>query len=633
MSYKAACAWMVLVGVMIAVVSRAAAEQDKEQVSERRGAGANQKLPRDVVQLVRSEAAMAELVSRRRAELEAQLASGTVRDEAERLPLYQQLALCDLLEQRYDEALKHIEKIRALEEKPGRRLVAGLFAQSMIAARGQVSTGPASTEYRQAFRRELARRLRELPWMLVAEEIQQIAAELEALSEEGIFAALRAGVQPALERGEPLSSEQVTALLQAYFQLRERLPLREQILQVLHEAMEAHREPLPDIWPARSVRLSADEPLNYVTMAVWDTGVDVELFKPVLQVNPTDWLDGLDNDDNGYVDDFYGIAFDADGRPVPELLPPLGEVAERFGELTGYLEGLFDLEAGIESAPARALRQHLDRLPAGELPRFLEELNLAADYVHGTHVAGIMIDGNPWARLVIARLTFVRRFASVAGAAEWAQRRAEMYRGTVEYLRQRRVRAVNMSWAESLREVEKALEAGGFVAGNAERRELAAKIFAVQREALEKAIRDAREILFVCAAGNGESEAVGETIPAGLSLPNLLVVGAVDRSGAPAGLTGFGPTVQVWANGMEVESVIPGGRRLKLSGSSMAAAAASNLAGKLLAIDPSLKPPELIQLICEGAEPRTAGSRQILLLNPKRSVELVRKRLVKPAGD
>jgi len=629
---------ILLAALVVGTAGCAAVDQGKPQVTqpaEHRGdSGAARKpQPADVVELVRSQAAMAELVSRRRAELEAQLASGTVQDQAGRLRLYQQLVLCDLLEQRYDEALKRIEKIRALEEKPGRRLVAGLFAQSMIAARGQVSTGPVSPEYRQAFQRELARRLRELPWTLVAEEIQEIAAELEALSEDGILAALRAGVQPTLDRGEPLSSEQVTALLQAHFQLRERLPLREPILQVLNETIKAHREPLPDIWPARSVRLSADEPLNYVAMAVWDTGVDVELFKPILQVNPTDWLDGLDNDDNGYVDDFYGIAYDADGRPVPELLLPLGEVAQRFGQLMGHLEGLFDLEAGIESAPARVLQQHLDRLPPEKLPRFLEELNLAADYVHGTHVAGLMVDGNPWARLIVARLTFDRRSMPVARAAEWAQRRAEMYRETVEYLRQRRVRVVNMSWAESLRDIEKSLEAHAVGGSISERRDSARKIFAIQREALEKAIRDAREILFVCAAGNGDGEAAAETIPAAFSLPNLLVVGAVDRSGAPASLTSFGPTVQVWANGVEVESVIPGGRRLKLSGSSMAAAAASNLAGKLLAIDPSLKPPELIRFICEGAEPRTAGSRQILLLNPKRSVELVRKRLVKPPGD
>jgi subtilisin family serine protease len=95
-------------------------------------------------------------------------------------------------------------------------------------------------------------------------------------------------------------------------------------------------------------------------------------------------------------------------------------------------------------------------------------------------------------------------------------------------------------------------------------------------------------------------------------------VGAVDKAGDEASFTSYGPTVVVDANGYEVESYIPGGDRLKMSGTSMASPNVANLAAKILAVNPKLKPPEVIDIIRKTAEKTADGRRN--LIDPKKAV-------------
>jgi subtilisin family serine protease len=78
----------------------------------------------------------------------------------------------------------------------------------------------------------------------------------------------------------------------------------------------------------------------------------------------------------------------------------------------------------------------------------------------------------------------------------------------------------------------------------------------------------------------------------------------------------------VYADGYEVESYVPGGSRMKLSGTSMASPNVANLAAKLIALDPSLTPVQVIELIKKGAT--TSEDGRLHLIDPKASVALLK---------
>jgi subtilisin family serine protease len=78
----------------------------------------------------------------------------------------------------------------------------------------------------------------------------------------------------------------------------------------------------------------------------------------------------------------------------------------------------------------------------------------------------------------------------------------------------------------------------------------------------------------------------------------------------------------VHASGYQVDSFVPGGSRLKLSGTSMAAPNVVNLAAKLFALDPSLTPGKVIELIRRGASTSDDGRGH--LIDETRSVRLLK---------
>lgn len=77
----------------------------------------------------------------------------------------------------------------------------------------------------------------------------------------------------------------------------------------------------------------------------------------------------------------------------------------------------------------------------------------------------------------------------------------------------------------------------------------------------------------------------------------------------------------VHANGYEVDSYLPGGTRMKLSGTSMASPNVANLAAKLFTLDPTLTPPQVIELIRKSATTSVDGRRH--LIDPKAAVVLL----------
>jgi subtilisin family serine protease len=202
-----------------------------------------------------------------------------------------------------------------------------------------------------------------------------------------------------------------------------------------------------------------------------------------------------------------------------------------------------------------------------------------------------------------------------------------MFLETVQYFQDNGVRVVNMSWGGSLRSIENALEANGVGDSPADRKAFARELYDITNAALRRAIRETPEILYVTSAGNSDNDVrFDEFYPSSYDYPNLLTVGAVDQAGDETSFTSLGK-VDIYGNGFEVESYVPGGNRIAYNGTSMASPQVMNLAGKLLALYPQLTVAELKALILDAADEKDLEARTIRLLNPRASLDLARERL------
>jgi subtilisin family serine protease len=192
-----------------------------------------------------------------------------------------------------------------------------------------------------------------------------------------------------------------------------------------------------------------------------------------------------------------------------------------------------------------------------------------------------------------------------------------------EYFRSRNVRVVNLSWGDQPSEFESWIDKTGGGGDPAARKANASRLFHLWSDAVKAAIQSCPNTLFIVAAGNSDSDpGFDDDIPASFHLPNLIAVGAVNQAGDETSFTSFGDSVVVDANGYEVDSGIPGGSRLRFSGTSMAAPNVVNLAAKLFALDPSLTPDKVIHLIRAGASDSPDGRRH--LIDERKSVDLLK---------
>jgi hypothetical protein len=561
-------------------------------------------------EMVKDPVAFAKFAGAVRHDVESVLAEYEIDDKATERGLLGELATIDFLEGKYDAALARSNEVRALQEKPADKLLSGLQTRAMVAA---LKTGAPlnSPAYLAAVGKGVAAELAPMPYPVIENDIKSSKERAQLIGETLVLGRIREVLQPVADKSGALSSDLAPGIISARFALVAVLPLKQTMTETYTAYLAAHKVDKPDIWAARNVALPADGPGKPVTIAIWDSGVDIALFKDKLAGAP------------GKPEI---IAFDKYSNPSSgNLMPIPAALQEKVPTLKARLKGFSDLQSNIESPEADEIQHFLSTLRQDQYKSTIEEISLAGDYVHGTHVAGIAVDGNPFARLVVARIEFgYTMLPDPCPSQALVERDARNAQTYVDFLKKNGVRVVNMSWGGSELDEEHDLEVCGIGKTTEERKALARTWFDIGKAALTKAMASAPEILFVAAAGNSNQDAsFSESIPAGIELANLLVVGAVDKAGDEAPFTSYGKTVKVDANGYQVDSVIPGGSHLALSGTSMAAPEVTNLAAKILAVRPGLSPTDVVKLIVETSDKTEDGRR--VLINPKKAVALAEK--------
>jgi len=574
-----------------------------------------------VSELYADEEAFREFTTLVRADIKKVLTTYEIEDSKTLRGYYGTLLALDMMDSAYERALDKVRRIRELHDKTANRLTSGLVTEAII--RTYIEASPDGVLDKELFVRYLSQAVDTLPWEIVQERIEELKGQMDLFSDNFILGIIQGQFDPVVEKVGQISNDIAERLISLRYIHDFQLPLKEQIIFVLEKYIAVNRFEKKDIWQERNVVLSEEDRLNPVLIAIWDTGVDTSIFRGQLFVNPEEKFNNEDDDSNGFIDDVNGIAYDLQEEKTPEILYPLGDAEERLPQLKAFVKGFFDIQSAVESPEAAALKKRISGMEPEEVKSLFEDLMRIALYAHGTHVAGVAVEGNPYARIMTIRFTVDYHTIPIAPTIELSQKMARAYKESIEYMQAHGVRVVNMSWGGTLRGTERDLEANGIGENAEERARLAREMFDIEKETLFEAMKNAPEIMFVNAAGNDNDDvAFADYYPAAFELANLLVVGAVDKAGDGTSFTSFGTTVDIYANGYEVESYLPGGDRLAASGTSASSPNAANLAAKLFALDPSLTPSEVIALIKGGAEPNAEG---LPVMNPKRSADLLEK--------
>jgi len=490
---------------------------------------------------------------------------------------------------------------RTLQDKAGARLASGvltdLFAQQRMEQRDAGWLGA-----------EVERRYGAMAWADVHDIVKSSKGSIETFNPELLRGAFQAQLDAVARNGQMTVPDGVlAAILNARMQMELLGPNKAAVVQGLQAVIDANTQAVAraDIWTPRTFSIAAHAKASPVVVAVWDSGVDLALFKPAAA---------------------RGVAFDDDAQPAKDLLRPLGDAQARWPQLRGLVKGAMDQRAALDTPESQQFRATLAGLKAEEVKTFSEDMNLAGLYVHGTHVAGIAVDGNPFAQVYAATMLWNHLAVPSKPSEARSRATAAAYKTIVQGFKEAGVRVVNMSWRYGPGAYEGMMAFHNLGGTPEARKQEALRLFKIERDALQEAIATAPDIFFVAGSGNEDNSAdFQDYIPAGLELPNLITAGAVDRAGQETSFSTFGKTVVVHANGFEVDSPVPGGDRIKLSGTSMASPQVANLAAKLIALKPELSPVQVKALILEGVDrlPGADGKPgRVNLINPRRSAQL-----------
>jgi len=566
--------------------------------------------------LVTNKAAVLELANAIEKDTKADLEKYDIQDQTATRRMYGTLLTIAMLKADFPAARELVTKVRALQEKPAQKLTSGLLAEAIMKTLESGAADPHAV-----LRTNLEEALRALPYQEVQDVLKSTKGSFEVMSLNLMIGSIQASVDPAFKDGT-LSGDLATGMVQAGYVAADILPYRDDIVAAYSAVLDANKtEQKADIWAARDVTLDAGSKLTPVVVGIWDSGVDTALFPSQLWTNAKE-IPGnqKDDDKNGYVDDVNGIGWSLHSDSEAPLLFDIEKAVGNRDQYKGDLKGFEDVQANVDSPEAAALKQKLSGIGPDQVKAFIEGLTAYAQYAHGTHVAGIAAKGNPGARLLACRMTFDHHSIPEKPTLEQATKDGDAMVKSVAYFKANGVRVVNMSWGGDLKSIETALELNNAGKTPEERRALARKIYDIGYKKLFDAIKAAPNILFVIAAGNSDNNVkFDEVMPSSFKLPNIVVAGAVDQAGEQTSFTSFG-NVDVYSNGFEVDSYVPGGDRMKLSGTSMSAPNVTNLAAKLWAVNPKLTVAQVKDLVVKNAEEKKSGDNTIRLMNPKASM-------------
>ena len=357
-------------------------------------------------------------------------------------------------------------------------------------------------------------------------------------------------------------------------------------------------------------------------IAIIDSGTDLNHPDLINKqwTNPKDIEDAVDNDDNGYIDDVHGWNFAENNNKLYDksLVGTFSQDCYRYFEVqTRLLKGTGSPDdiAWIKSA------QKNESLMA--------ELETFANFVHGSHVAGIASRDSAAAQLMIIKLIATKK--PTIGPHQRNEMHAQTMRGDSrlavsdklvrtglkllaaqqgkalapigKYVQVNQARVANCSFGMSTNAAKTVLAPilKILLRREATPEELTtyAIFFAGEVLKSQATLVSSKQTLFVIAAGNdGMDNDQFPTSPANVKQDNTIAVAATLGYSKLASFSNYGNTmVEIAAPGVGIESSIPGNQHLTVSGTSQASPFVANIAGQVIDANPKLSNPQVKEIL------------------------------------
>lgn len=528
-----------------------------------------------------------------KSEAERVLENYNIEDPATAQRLRLGLAAIAVLQDDPSKAQSLLAAQRAVETKPQLRAVGFLLADAIAAG----AQAPESDRCAVAADR-ITTLLDASPAEVVREEALVRYGRIQVAS-PGYYAGTAVGsLDPSYEARRSITLMQGMILAVWRMEALNLPPCRESNAGALSTWLSAAGHQPVDIWAEREPSPAAFTNATPVTVAVWDSGFDTNLFADRLAIDPAEPLDGVDNDGNGVVDDAHGPTFDYSLLPTRFPFPPLSDfLAPRLGFQLAIDKGERDLSYGLDTLEARLFARRAREASTLEQGEDVDGATEDDARSHGTAVAGIIAREAPWVRLFnVYALPWGERPRRMPYSEPEIARWAALMPGIGARMRGAGVRVVNMSWEVDAPGFADALLETGLESDPEKARMRGQAMYDAVAPAIRALIEASPNILFVTGAGNSnQSDEIFAATPQTLRLPNVIVAGATAGSGRATAFTTFGETVSIYALGENIPITMAGGMTMRGQGTSYASPVVARAAAAMLSVNPTLTPAELVE--------------------------------------